>query len=640
MKTIRLFIFFLAIASGVAAQNTDPLSYHNSHQLTDTSYSLLKADGDSTIFLFEGGNSSVSNYRTMSVNADSTQVIWQGGSQPSDTLEIWASGVTADSGTTTGSDGGNYHLPYNGDSTNYLGGDTIYHHLPFTSLTTTGINSNATLINGVLNIPNYANNSWNFGGNNTGPTTYQLLGSTNYSPVLLAYNIQSGFFGRGNSAAYGYDSYKLDSSTYTFSNNTAMGNRALHSLGVGSANVSTNNTALGYNALGNATTGYGNVALGSYALSSNSISGNNTFRGNVGIGTQSLFSLKNGIQTVAIGDSAFKNLSSGNYNIALGAAAAWNQAALSPYPNNFFYISDSTYHLHMKLDSATGSAPNVIGKDGNGNWHVYQTPSTTGGGTYTASNGLIINGTDIQLGGTLTKNDTLQTSTFGLKLLGNSLLPLEISTTNNGSSGIYVTTNNGTGISAQGGNSTGGNFFGSSIGVSTNSANIPIWAINSSTITGIARGILIQRSPTTMTTANGFGVSIDFSGLTSDNNVTNFGSIVYDYSSNHNYNTSIGRFSIAAIDSTNTPNVFQVTGSGNITFNKYGSGTFTGTPAKQLSVTSTGDIIETSQPIITSGAAAPSSTPAKVGDIYVDISNKKLYFAAGNSSSANRIIAN
>jgi hypothetical protein len=430
------------MASGVAAQNTDSLSYHNSHQLSDTSYSVVKANGDSTIFLFEGGNSSGSNYRTMSVNADSTQVIWQGGSQPADTLEIWGSEVTADSGTTTGTGGGNYHLPYNGDSTNYLGGDTIYHHLPFTSLTTTGINSNATLINGVLNIPNYANNSWNFGGNNTGPTTYQLLGSTNYSPVLLAYNIQSGFFGRGNSAAYGYDCYRLDSSTYTFSDNTAMGNRALHSLSVGSANVNTNNTALGYNALGNATTGCGNVALGSWALSSASISGNNTFRGNVGVGTQSLFSLKNGIQTIAIGDSAFKNLSSGNYDVGLGAATAWNQSTLSSiagYNNNVFYISDSTYHMHMKLDSVSSIAPNIIGKDGSGNWHVYQLPANS---TQTFKQG------SVPYGGS---SGSLIQDTTGLVYDGNNLRV--------GHSGFYNTTS----LTLNGGN---GQFAASGWGIS------------------------------------------------------------------------------------------------------------------------------------------------------------------------------
>lgn len=81
-------------------------------------------------------------------------------------------------------------------------------------------------------------------------------------------------------------------------------------------------------------------------------------------------------------------------------------------------------------------------------------------------------------------------------------------------------------------------------------------------------------------------------------------------------------------------------GNGKLTLNKYGSGTFTGTPAKQLSVTSSGDIIETNQPIITSGTSAPSSTPAKVGDIYVDTSAKKLYFATGTSSSSDWTIAN
>lgn len=45
-------------------------------------------------------------------------------------------------------------------------------------------------------------------------------------------------------------------------------------------------------------------------------------------------------------------------------------------------------------------------------------------------------------------------------------------------------------------------------------------------------------------------------------------------------------------------------------------------------------------PSITSGTSAPSSTPGKIGDIYVDTSNKKLYFAAGTTSSSDWIIAN
>jgi hypothetical protein len=48
----------------------------------------------------------------------------------------------------------------------------------------------------------------------------------------------------------------------------------------------------------------------------------------------------------------------------------------------------------------------------------------------------------------------------------------------------------------------------------------------------------------------------------------------------------------------------------------------------------------TATPTISTGTAAPTTTPAKVGDIYVDTTNKKLYFAAGISSSSDWIIAN
>lgn len=45
-------------------------------------------------------------------------------------------------------------------------------------------------------------------------------------------------------------------------------------------------------------------------------------------------------------------------------------------------------------------------------------------------------------------------------------------------------------------------------------------------------------------------------------------------------------------------------------------------------------------PQILTGVIAPASTPTKVGDIYVDTSAKKLYFATGTSSSADWTIAN
>ncbi len=45
-------------------------------------------------------------------------------------------------------------------------------------------------------------------------------------------------------------------------------------------------------------------------------------------------------------------------------------------------------------------------------------------------------------------------------------------------------------------------------------------------------------------------------------------------------------------------------------------------------------------PTVSSGTAAPGTTPSKVGDIFIDITNKKLYFATGTSSSSDWTIAN
>ena len=55
----------------------------------------------------------------------------------------------------------------------------------------------------------------------------------------------------------------------------------------------------------------------------------------------------------------------------------------------------------------------------------------------------------------------------------------------------------------------------------------------------------------------------------------------------------------------------------------------------------TPDIIYTSRtPAVSTGTAAPTSTPIQVGDIYVDTTNKKMYIATGTSSSSDWTITN
>jgi hypothetical protein len=50
--------------------------------------------------------------------------------------------------------------------------------------------------------------------------------------------------------------------------------------------------------------------------------------------------------------------------------------------------------------------------------------------------------------------------------------------------------------------------------------------------------------------------------------------------------------------------------------------------------------LDTEKPTISQGTVAPTSTPIKVGDVYIDIVAKNLYFAIGITSSADWIIAN
>jgi len=67
------------------------------------------------------------------------------------------------------------------------------------------------------------------------------------------------------------------------------------------------------------------------------------------------------------------------------------------------------------------------------------------------------------------------------------------------------------------------------------------------------------------------------------------------------------------------------------------------TPAGAISSTTVQTAInelDTEKPTISSGIIAPASTPTKVGDVFIDTSAKKLYFAAGIASSADWIIAN
>lgn len=67
------------------------------------------------------------------------------------------------------------------------------------------------------------------------------------------------------------------------------------------------------------------------------------------------------------------------------------------------------------------------------------------------------------------------------------------------------------------------------------------------------------------------------------------------------------------------------------------------TPAGNIAATNVQAAInelDAEKPQISSGTAAPGTTPTKVGDVYIDTNNKKLYFATGTTNSSDWTIAN
>lgn len=125
---------------------------------------------------------------------------------------------------------------------------------------------------------------------------------------------------------------KLDGNYPTGTNNVAMGDTALDSIGTGGAG---HNVAIGHAALTADNTGTGNVGIGAFALTS-TVTGNystaigqealkvNTASWNNAIGFQSMLTSVGGEKNIAMGFWSLKNLGSNDKNVAIGHEAGIN----------------------------------------------------------------------------------------------------------------------------------------------------------------------------------------------------------------------------------------------------------------------------------------------------------------------------
>lgn len=212
---------------------------------------------------------------------------------------------------------------------------------------------------------------------NAGTTSSNFLGTTDNNPLIFKVNnIFSGYLSTSpgfSSTAFGNSALNTYSTgALTGNPNTAFGSGALTKVTSGSFN-----TAVGHSAGASFTTGAYNTSIGNLANDWNQTGINNTSIGEESMG-QAGSGVHNHSYNTAIGFAALAD-NYGNYNIGLG-----NRAGQNGVGDSTLFVSDSTIHMKFRLDSIAGDARNIIGKDANGFWHVYQIPAEiNGGGTVT-----------------------------------------------------------------------------------------------------------------------------------------------------------------------------------------------------------------------------------------------------------------
>lgn len=219
--------------------------------------------------------------------------------------------------------------------------------------------------------------AWNLTGNaGTIPGT-DFIGTTDDADIVFKRNTRAyGYFGTtniaiGDSALFyhgsgdnnvfiGYEAGKFDAGGA--SNNIGIGRGVLYS------NQETNNTAIGDMALHSNTTGASNVALGGSALY-----GNLTGTANIAIGSSALSQITDAGENVVIGVGSATQLQSGTHNIAIGNGVQFGDTSVSyaisiGYESNAISnqlaISDSVRYLRMNLNG--GDSLSILANDGTG----------------------------------------------------------------------------------------------------------------------------------------------------------------------------------------------------------------------------------------------------------------------------------
>ncbi|MFA5670673.1 MAG: hypothetical protein WC967_15670, partial [Balneolaceae bacterium] len=348
-----------------------------------------------------------------------------------------------------------------------------------------------------------------------------------------------------NNTALGISSFK--------SNNTGYNNEAFGAYALSSNTDGLYNNAFGSYSLLNNTIGYGNVAIGFASLLNNT-------EGNVNLATGygSLMENITGSGNSAYGPMSLYNLTTGDYNIAMGMQSG---SQLESGSSNIFIGSggnSGTYDNRLYIGGIANATPIIFGDLANNQLSIGTT--VTGytlnvGGTLNATtilqngvplsgaettNGLSLIGGKIGLGGTLTQNTEIGTSSFSLSFLPSTTAPIMKFLNNDGSLNFEIKTDSNGNL--------GNILIGQGVGASITTGDF-------NHVFGYASFI----SNTSGDNNNAFGVNSLYKNETGDsNNAFGYGALYENISGEEN-----NAFGLGALNSNN--------GSNNSAFGSYSS---------------------------------------------------------------------
>jgi len=236
----------------------------------------------------------------------------------------------------------------------------------------------------------------------------------------------------------------------------------------------------------------------------------------------------------------------------------------------------------------------------------------------TANNGLNMSApSNVQLGGTLIQNTTINNSTFDFIVSrnnsGDAIQGIN-SSSGKGVVGSSVSSHGVVGVSTSGKGIVGVSTSGVGVDAVSGTFRAGQFSISPVSDNTVAENTVFQRNVAANAPGNdGIGQSLIFAQAAKNSSLYPANSLISKWTDS-GVTTRTSEFSITGVNAAVTGNKLILSGNGSLRLPNYGIGTFTGVPAYNLSTTALGNVIETTAGLFGTGFRgyiSPNSFPFK-----------------------------